>query len=491
MTALAPIVSTSTGSVQGEQLTDAVAIYRGIPYAAAPAGTLRFSAPLPHPGWEGVRDATAPGATPILRASDEGTIPEMAIAGEDYLNLTVTTSDLTGDAPVMVWIHGGSFVGGSVGGGWFDGIHHAESGLVHVAISYRLGFEGYGHIPGAPDNRALLDMIAALDWVRTNISAFGGDPKRVTVAGQSAGAGAALALLVSPGASRLFERMILHSPPRLDGTLDQAARVGEQMARLAGTEHTVAGWAQIDRDAVQQAQDEVIGSGLWSSVQDMYRIVTRSRPTTHFGPVFGTALLPYPLIEALERGGGADVPVLIGTTQQEFNPTTVPLESVLGSVTPTPVLQIAGVPPTLARAYPRAYPQGSAAWLLGQLMSDLIFRIPALDVAGAHQGPSWLWDFRWRPDGMYSRHCIDLPFAFGILDGPRAELVVGDDPPASLAAEFSSDLQKFISGMEPPWSPFTALSPVAKVYDDPSWVGRDPYRFERVAAELLAELRSE
>lgn len=491
MVTFAPTISTTSGPVRGEQLERA-AIYRGIPYAAGPVGPLRFAAPIPHPGWAKVRDAVELGPTPLVRPEESGTIPEIVVDGDSYLNLSVTTPALPSrndgaQLPVQVWIHGGSFVRGSVGGGWFDGLSHADAGVVHVAISYRLGFEGYGHIPGAPDNRAILDMIAALQWVQQNIAAFGGDPAQVTVAGQSAGAGAALALLVCPSARGLFQRMILHSHPRIDHMYEDAVRVGEQMAKVAGVDHSLQAWLELSREAIVDAEDEVMGTTLWDSVQDLYRIVSRSAPTTAFGPVFGTALLPLAPLDALAQGWGAQIPLIVGSTKDEFNDIAQALEPTLGSVSVMPVLQIAGLPAELARAYPKAYPDSSAAQLVGQVMTDLIFRIPALAVAATHQGDTWMWDFRWHQEGKSSRHCIDLPFAFNLLDAPRMAALIGEHPPSELAAEFFGDLIEFMHTGLAPWLQFTADAPVAKVYDSPTWIGRDPYRFVRIAAQLLAE----
>src|SRR5262249_38276048 len=159
----------------------------GIPYAAAPTGAQRFGRPTP-PTWSGAFDATALGPTaPQPRGSADlsavtgpGWVP-----GEDYLNLNVWTPGTSGRLPVLVFVDGGSFLGGAGSATGYDGTRFAQHRVVLVTINYRVGVPGFLRLPGAPDNRGLLDQIAALRWVHDNIAAFGGDPDRVTVCGES------------------------------------------------------------------------------------------------------------------------------------------------------------------------------------------------------------------------------------------------------------------------------------------------------------------
>ena len=219
-TETAPEAHTRSGRVRGAWRGTS-AVFLGIPFAAAPVGELRFLAPAPVTPWSGVRDALAYGPTPQRRvAVGVTTIPEPAIGGDDILSVNVFTPALTPAAaappaglPVLVWIHGGGYWAGSSASPWYDGAAFNRDGVVVVTVSYRLGFEGFGWIDGAPLNRGILDQIAALEWVQDNIREFGGDPGRVTVGGQSAGAGSALALLSSPRTDGLFHGVIAQSPP--------------------------------------------------------------------------------------------------------------------------------------------------------------------------------------------------------------------------------------------------------------------------------------
>ena len=486
------VAGTAAGRVRGLVRQHSMA-FRGIPYAAAPVGGLRFQGPVPHPGWSGVRGALENGPTPSLGpTTDTYSIPEPVVAGNEVLNLNVFTPTLDPSArlPVYLWIHGGGFVGGSPGGPWFDGDSFAGHGVVTVAITYRLGFEGYGDVPGAPGNRALRDVIAALEWVAENIAGFGGDPDRVTIGGQSAGGSAALALLASPAARGLFRSVVCHSGPLPDIPSARARRVGAEMARAVGVEHSLAGWREVPREQVVAAERARAGADLVSAVRDLHRVLAGRDAITDFGPVIGDEVLPQDPVAAIADGVGGDVPLLLGTTSHEFNPITAVVERYLASGVAGAVLIGLGVPPVLARAYPRAYPDFSPAELLGQAVTDRVFRMPAVRVAQARAvagSPAWLWDFRWRsPVTDRAVHCVDLPFAWHRLGVDRVARIAGEDPPVALAEELHGAVVRLVHEGRVDWPGFTATEPVAKVWDTPSWAGRDPYRFERIALEQLA-----
>ncbi|MGB8941234.1 MAG: carboxylesterase family protein, partial [Streptomyces sp.] len=211
-------VTTAQGVVAGAR-HEGFAVFRGIPYAAPPARTGLFAAPQPHAPWDGVRDATAAGPTAPQAERNLGGIDMSPyfgpgwVRGDDYLTLDVWTPDHPSPAshsgvqdlnarraalPVMVFVHGGGFVAGSTRASLYDGTAFARSGVVLVTVNYRLGIGGFLDLPGVPRNRGLLDVIAALRWVRENIAAFGGDPDLVTLFGQSAGATLTGAVIAAP-----------------------------------------------------------------------------------------------------------------------------------------------------------------------------------------------------------------------------------------------------------------------------------------------------
>ena len=199
-----------TGGIVRGETEGGLTVFRGIPYASLP---VRFGAPQPVVGWHGVREASRFGPPP----PQSGTFGmdalggDRATEGDDWLTANVWSRDLGGRLPVMVWIQGGAYTFGMSGLPEYDGSTLARDGVVVVTFNYRVGLEGFGYVEGMPVNRGLLDQVAALEWVRDNIAAFGGDPERVTVFGQSAGGGSVAALLAMPRAAGLFHRAIAQS----------------------------------------------------------------------------------------------------------------------------------------------------------------------------------------------------------------------------------------------------------------------------------------
>jgi para-nitrobenzyl esterase len=217
------------------------AAFLGIPFAEPPYGDLRFLAPVPAKSWSGVRDARRYGPTPQRKALAEvTTIPEPSIPGDDILNLNVFTPQPRAAngpeelLPVLVYIHGGGYVAGSPASPWYDGVAFNRDGVVTVSVSYRLGFDGFGWLPDAPPNRGILDWLLALEWVRDNIDQFGGDPARVTIAGQSAGGGAVMTLLTTPRARGLFTAAASISGVPTDIPLERAKQTTVRLAKRLG-----------------------------------------------------------------------------------------------------------------------------------------------------------------------------------------------------------------------------------------------------------------
>uniref|UniRef100_UPI002A82283E carboxylesterase family protein n=1 Tax=Streptomyces sp. CRN 30 TaxID=3075613 RepID=UPI002A82283E len=229
-----PVVRTPYGNVRGRH-EDGIAVFRGIPYAAPPFGPHRFRPPVPPEPWQGVRDAGAFGPTPPKPPYSEAfarILLDPVVPGDDCLNLNVWTPEPGPGArlPVMVWLHGGALVRGSSAVPVYDGRAFARDGVVLVSANYRLGVEGYGLFPDAPANAGLRDQMAALTWVQEAIAEFGGDPDRVTVFGQSAGAISVGALLAAPRARGLFRRAVLQSGPPEATDRDKVRRMVRRMA---------------------------------------------------------------------------------------------------------------------------------------------------------------------------------------------------------------------------------------------------------------------
>ncbi|ALC11164.1 carboxylesterase/lipase family protein [Sphingopyxis sp. 113P3] len=248
------IVKTTQGLLAGEILDDGSRVFRGIPYAAPPIGSARWRPPAPPPDWKGIRDATRFGPAcmqPLLPVNSLYASEPRAMS-EDCLTLNIWTPKAAKKAAVMLWIHGGSLLTGEGASPFFDGARLAREGVVVVTINYRLGVFGFLSHPGltaespeyASGNYGLLDQIAALQWVRSNIDAFGGDRENVTVFGQSAGALSIAYLLVSPLADGLFHKAIAQSPylvptPELQRPaygLPSSEAIGLEVAKALGAE---------------------------------------------------------------------------------------------------------------------------------------------------------------------------------------------------------------------------------------------------------------
>src|SRR5215475_3524604 len=246
------IAQTAQGRLRGVRDGQALR-FLGIPYARSPVTAGRFAAPVPHDRWDGTRDALTYGATSPQPDRGVTLIPEPIVTGDNELNLNVFTADLgAAGLPVLVWIHGGGFFGGGNASPWYHGGPFARDGVVLVSINYRLGAEGFLEVPGAPANRAVRDWVRALEWVRENIAAFGGDPDRVTIAGQSAGGGACAALLGVPAARGLFRGAACLSGGQ--ALLQTAGGVRAVTAAMAGQ----LGVRALGRAALEQTPAETI-----------------------------------------------------------------------------------------------------------------------------------------------------------------------------------------------------------------------------------------
>ncbi|MCF3182397.1 carboxylesterase family protein [Streptomyces polychromogenes] len=315
-----PVVRTDHGPVRGTA-HGSYATFDGVPYAAAPIGRLRWRPPAPAAAWHGVRDArtTAPRC---VQMPAPGTATGTVTGSEDclYLNVTMPTpARPAAGRPVLVWLHGGAFLGGS-GGDYDAGRLAVRGGAVVVTVNYRLGIFGYFGHPGlgsAPPF-GLADQQAALRWVRANAEHFGGDPDRVTLVGESAGAVAICAHLTSPAAAGLFQRAVLQSGscsmsfPR--GALGPASPAYEPFA----AQHDVqaAGAQAARRLGCTAERDEEVMTCLRG--QSTGRLATAELMQSFNRPAYGNALLPAAPAEALKAGHFYRVPLVQGTNRDEM-----------------------------------------------------------------------------------------------------------------------------------------------------------------------------
>lgn len=462
------IVDTTAGTVQGT-IEAGVRRFLGVPYAAAPVGERRFAAPAPAEPWEGVRDATVPGPNAPHRVKDfpgldvAPLIGEGWVQGDDYLSANVWTPEANGGGrPVMVWIHGGGFVIGSKDVSISDGTSFARDGLVCFAINYRMGIDGFLPIPGVPTNLGLRDMIAALVWVRANAAAFGGDPSNITVFGESAGAMAISDLIASPLAKGLFRRAIIQSGHAgMTREIPVMQRLVKKLAKMLRITPDRAGFASVAAgdtlDAVEQISAPTARIDLRDSRghEPVYGI-------SRFVPVHGDDVLPLQPLEALRRGAGSDVEVLIGTNSEEMNLYLVPtgVRDKIGGLLATFLLSRSQ---PKARKVLKAYGLGKHGVKAGQAltdaMNDLVFRWSARRFAEEHQGRTHMYQFDWRSPAfkgeLGSCHGLELPFVFDTLataTGPQG--LTGEAPPQALADRMHRLWVDFARDGSLPWAPF-------------------------------------
>ncbi|MFD4917517.1 carboxylesterase/lipase family protein [Streptomyces virginiae] len=414
-----------------------VAVFRAVPYAAPPVGDLRWRPARPHAGWSGTRDATTDGpSAPQMYV--EGGDPVLGGHGsppfdEDCLTLNVWTP-AADDArrPVLVWIHGGGFVSGSGSLPGYSGRTFARDGdLVVVSINYRIGPLGYlypgengdgvgddGDDGGEGGNFWLTDQLAALRWVKENIAAFGGDPDCVTVAGQSGGAVSTAALAGHPRTEGLIRRVILQSPPfglDLPGPAAYLERTAAYL-ELAGAkdlaELRTLPWPELI----------AAGAGLFAQT------VRWGYWPTPFLPVIDEVTLTGHPAQALLGGAAAGIDVMIGWTREEANFGFALDEGYAAATREQVVDRIAETFGSEAAegvyaAYERARPGARPADVLMDLITDELFRVPALRLAEARAeagSPVWAYQFDLPTPAYEGRlgaaHCLELPFVFDNFD---------------------------------------------------------------------------
>ena len=465
-----PIALTTAGAVRGVR-EDGVSRFLGVPYAAAPLGAFRFEKPRPHAAWEGVRDATAmgPNAPHVMRPFDALDITPLVgsgwVKGDDFLNVNIWTPDPSAvGLPVMVFIHGGAFVAGSNQADVQDGAAFARSGVVCMTITYRLGVEGFLPIPGAPTNLGLRDMIAALAWIRDNAAAFGGDGANVTAFGESAGAMAVADLVASPLAKGLFRRAIIQSGHgEMVRPVEVQQRVTRKIAKLLKITPDLAGYRTRTVEQCLEALEKV---QMPTARVDLRNPAGREPAygLSKFLPVYGDDVLPLHPREALAKGVGAEVEMLIGANAEEMNLYFAPT----GALDRIPGLMAWFI---LSRSEPKASPMLKAYGLgrpgrkpgavLTEALHDLVFRLPARAFAAAHRGKTWFYEFEWRSPAFGGRlgacHALEIPFVFdtiGCCDGPQG--FVGIEPPQVLADRVHSIWARFGTDGTLPWAQYDA-----------------------------------
>lgn len=481
------IAHTQSGTLAGFT-EDGIAIFRAVPYATPPTGTLRFAAPQPVAPWSGRRDATAHG--PIAPQTPTRLAPAMGDfrrpIDEDCLTLTIWTP--AADAakrPVLVWLHGGAWMSGAASLDWYNGsVLAREAGIVVVGVNYRLGALGYLHLPGITPEEGdpgTLDQAAALAWVQANIAAFGGDPARVTVAGQSAGAASIGRLLLHPIASQQFRAAILQSGSFGRAPLSRTEAAGTALEYLS----------HLGLDPAAPDLPDRLRAMPVSALLDAQTALARARArfaetNPPFMPTLPGALTQPDLIAAIAAAARGKQ-LLIGATREEVHAF---FASNPAMANPDPA-QIAARFQALGASeapYRRRGPAGSAMDLLADLSSDRTFLWPAMQLAEAAPGPVFAYQFNWAPAGspFHACHCIELPFVFGNFGSwPDAGMLAGGDPAEmqALSTHIRAAWAGFIRHGDPslpglPWPRYDASRRLTMQLDRVVAVAGDPAGME-------------
>ncbi|MFD4671324.1 carboxylesterase/lipase family protein [Lentzea sp. NPDC058450] len=458
----ATVVTTTGGTVRGREHEHGT-VFLSVPYAAPPIGENRFTAPRPHPGWAGIRDATRPGPTaPQPLREKFGTLDMTPffgpgwIPGDDYLTVNVWAPRHSGRAhPVMVFVHGGGSIAGSSHGPLYDGSAFQRDGVVLVTVNHRLGVPGFLHLPDAPDNRGMLDVRAALRWVRDNIGEFGGDRANVTLFGQSAGATLVGGLLADVASTGLFRRVIVQSGAQAF-TPEQAGVVTEAVGRELGLVPSAKALADVPDEHFVAVLPHLNGLDLrTATAHDPLGGITR----------FGLVSEEQPAA-VIARGAGAEADLLIGSNLDEGRLYLAPLgllkDSTLDDVREA-AERFSSRPDAFVDDLLRKHSAVGLDELRAIVLTHGLFGAATEALAAAHAASSsrrtFRYQFAWQSAALGGRlgasHVMELPFVFETLSLPALygdNGLLGDvEPPTQLAAEVHRTWVRFARTGSPDW----------------------------------------
>ncbi len=501
-----PRVETEYGLLAGEARAGHLA-FLGIPYAAPPLGALRFAPPTQPEAWSGVREATKYGPSSLQGSTMAAGLGAEGSESEDCLYLNVFTRALGArKRPVLFWIHGGAYTVGSSGVPLYDGGPLVELGdVVLVTHNYRLGAFGFLDLGeqserfGALPNVAILDHLAALEWVQRNIERFGGDPDNVTVFGESAGASSAATMLIAPAARTLFRRTIAQSPaiyPTLPSRERSAETTHRLLAKLELAPGDVERLRSLPAAQINAAQRAIEADGLgWRA----------------FFPVRHAASLPREPDEVFADPSTPKRPLIVGSNRDEWNLFDAPniarwnqplaREALVAKVCRLVAGLDAGRAAQLCETYERSrrelgLPHHERA-LLRAIEGDLRFRMAAVRLAELHlraEMPVHVYMFTYESPALRGAlgacHALELPFVFGTYRAPLQDRFAGSGP--SVEALSATLMQSWLSFAEygRPELPADFLryelnTRPTMLFDRQCRLARDPLGEERAAWEGL------
>ncbi len=486
-----PIVEIHSGLLKGRN-RHGVQSFFDIPYAAPPTGELRFAPPQSPIPWDGIRDAQRPGkAAPQLPG--EGLTNRIPVPwDEDCLMLNVTTPNADNKKrPVYVWIHGGGYLSGQGAIPWYDGTSFAANhDIVTVSINYRLGALGFCNLASSfPQETTLtssglhgtMDQIAALEWVQENISVFGGDPEKVTIGGESAGAFSVCNLLASPVTDGLFHQAIAQSGAahHIHNPEDSSAIANNFLAELDNP--SLDELRSLPVSKILEAQHRVIDND-----------ENRDFGVDAFYPSWGGEVLPLPPSELISESAGSHIPLLIGTNEDEMS--LWGITSFDDETTERYIQRITKDSENFKSVYKKRLGEVEPGWLGCAISSDWVFRIPAVRVAESREvfdSKTFMYKFSWDSTAfggqLGAAHALEIPFTFNVLDRPGVTLFIGDGPrPDSLARIMHDAWATFIKVGNPSterlgeWPIYDSETRTVMNFDDECSLLFDPEAEERM-----------
>ncbi|MHA1987474.1 MAG: carboxylesterase/lipase family protein [Promethearchaeota archaeon] len=496
------VIETKYGKIQG-YIDKGIKTFKGIPYTSPPVGDLRFKSPVPPKTWSGVRDTTdfspiCPQPSYDLDKSGK-TTKKKQIHEQDEANcltLNIWTPELDNEKrPVMFWIHGGGFEGGSSAEESYSGLALSLRGnVVIVTINYRLGPLGYFYIPGKTANVGQLDQIAALQWVQDNIQLFGGDPDNVTIFGESAGGTAIVTLLAMPAAKGLFHRAISQSAYcfNLTDHKEGSDNFSSMLKINPGDIHSL---QKVPIDEIIKTHISFIGENKKKGIDNPFSPV-----------VDGKILIENPL-KAFQNGVAKDIPLLIGTTRDEMKYMEEKLGTNISEVTSEVLLKrikFCLKDEQLAKNLINTYIKEREGILpnepkdiLGVFQTDFYFRILSIRVAEAksrHQKNTYMYLFSWPSPWMNGKlgacHALDIPFVFGNLDKPGMDIFCGKGKDTETLSERMMDTWIAFAHSGDPnnknipeWPSYDSVNRSTMILDKELKIENDPFGKEREAWE--------
>lgn len=482
------IVNTSNGPVRGRFEESGVQAFKGLRYAAPPTGPLRFRPPQPLQPWTEVADAAQFGNAAIQELG-QGDAPFDERYSEDCLFLNVWTNDLAGKKPVMVWFHGGAFSSGAAGRPTYWGDEFAKDGVVLVSVNHRLNVFGFTQLPAewGDDYKAsgiagILDLVAALEWVKANIALFGGDPDNVTIFGESGGGAKVSMLLGMPSVRPLYSKAIIQSGAALDATPRSYAQA------LGGALVKGLGIKPGDVSALSTVDTQKLFASQQGAIDAVKHLAPPGFLTGGFGPSIDGQYLPRGPFTPEAQSVIADVPMIIGTNKDEGTMfSSLPPETTEAELLRQANEQFPGKGREMIAALRAAYPDYSPGDLITAMLGNSMFWRGSIIMAERkvkQSAPVWMYRMDWETPAFGGRlkagHAVELSFVFSTYENIRPFVGPGPDP-ARMAQQMHSAWVAFAkngnphSPVNPQWPAYNLETRPTMIFNLESRVEQDPW----------------